>query len=59
MPADWFADKSDDYLDRHLIPKNPDLWKIDRFDDFIEARKALIREKFRFLLSTTAEAPTP
>lgn len=59
LPADWFAGKPDAYLDRHLIPKDRALWDLDRFEDFIEARKALIRDKFRSLLSTTAEAPTP
>lgn len=59
LPADWFAGKPDAYLERHLIPKDRTLWDLDRFEDFVEARKALIREKFRSLLSTTAEAPTP
>ncbi|MDQ8188225.1 hypothetical protein [Pelagicoccus sp. SDUM812002] len=38
-PEDWFADKTEDYLDLHLIPKDPGLWKLDRFEDFIDARK--------------------
>jgi hypothetical protein len=59
LPADWFANKPDAYLARHLIPKDRSLWELDRFEDFIEARKALIRDKFRSLLSTTAETPTP
>lgn len=53
-PADeWFADKDETYLDLHLIPKDRDLWKLDRFEDFIEARKALIRAKFQYLLAST------
>ena len=55
LPADWFANKPDDYLNRHLIPKDRELWALERFDDFVEARKALIREKFRFLLATPSE----
>lgn len=38
------------YLKQHLIPNQPELWKLERFDDFILARKALIEEKFRYML---------
>lgn len=50
-PEVWFSDKSDDYLETHLIPRDPRLWKVENFDDFIEARKELIRKKFTPLLS--------
>ena len=55
LPEDWFSDKSDEYLDMHLIPKDRALWNIDRFEDFIEARKALIKEKFSYLLIQQGE----
>lgn len=55
-PHLWFADKDDAYLDRHLIPKDPELWWRDNFEQFIEARKALILEKFAPLLLSE---PTP
>ena len=51
LPEAWFADKPEDYLDMHLIPKDKELWKLDRFDDFIEERKKLIRQKFSFLVA--------
>lgn len=53
-PDQWFVgDRAkDDYLDMHLIPKHPTLWRLERFEDFIEARKTLIREKFKHLLVT-------
>lgn len=54
LPEEWFADKDNDYLDKHLIPTDPSLWKIERFEDFIEARKKLIKERFKSLLITTA-----
>lgn len=50
LPEQWFADKSDDYLDLHLIPKNRDLWKLCNFELFIEARNKLILEKFDYLI---------
>lgn len=51
LPEDWFADKPENYLDMHLIPKDKNLWQIDRFEDFIEERKKLIRAKFSYLLA--------
>jgi hypothetical protein len=58
-PNEWFEDKDAAYLERHLIPPDPALWKLDRFEDFIAERKNLIREKFAYLLSMpTATATT-
>jgi len=50
MPEAWFAGKPASYLDLHLIPTDKALWKLDRFDDFVDARQDLIREKFKHLL---------
>ncbi|MBB4199724.1 hypothetical protein CCR94_17225 [Rhodoblastus sphagnicola] len=50
LPEDWFADKDDAYLDKHLIPKDKELWALDRFDDFILARMKLIKQRFQLLL---------
>ena len=49
-PEEWFADKDAAYLDRHLIPRDPKLWRLDRFEDFIAERKKLIKTKFSYLL---------
>ncbi len=51
-PAEWFAKRlSEDpqYLEKHLIPKDTTLWELDRFEDFIVARKKLLLEHFRVL----------
>jgi hypothetical protein len=58
LPEDWFAGKDQDYLDKHLIPSDPTLWKMDRFEDFVEARQKLIRERFAPLLVPVAVAKT-
>ncbi|MHC4880027.1 MAG: GmrSD restriction endonuclease domain-containing protein [Planctomycetota bacterium] len=58
LPEEWFADKSADYLDMHLIPRDPELWKIDRFEDFIEARKQLIADRFKWLLAPSSNVAT-
>jgi uncharacterized protein with ParB-like and HNH nuclease domain len=52
LPKDWFADKSPEYLELHLIPKNPELWELERFEDFIEERKTLLVSKFADILYT-------
>jgi len=57
LPEDWFSGKPESYLDMHLIPRDKDLWKIDRFEDFIEERKRLIKAKFSYLLSQKADGP--
>ena len=51
-PEEWFEGKEAGYLKKHLIPEDRDLWKIERFEDFIEERKKLIRGRFRALLAS-------
>jgi Protein of unknown function DUF262/Protein of unknown function (DUF1524) len=58
-PSQWFADKSEAYLDMHLIPRDKTLWEIDRFEEFIAERKKLIRQKFAaFLVPAVNAEPT-
>lgn len=53
-PEDWFtkrvAEVGESYLDMHLIPKDRELWRLENFEDFIAARKALILDKFNYLV---------
>lgn len=53
-PEEWFADKDDEYLDMHLIPKDSELWKVENFEQFIEARKELITNKFEYLIQSSS-----
>lgn len=53
LPEVWFKDKNPNYLKMHLIPTDPELWKLDAYEEFLEARKALIRERFKSLLSSS------
>jgi hypothetical protein len=50
LPCDWFKNKSPEYLELHLIPKDSALWELDRFEDFITEREKMIKEKFANLL---------
>lgn len=49
-PEKWFADKRDEYLELHLIPKNPRLWKLAKYETFIKERQKLIEQKFDYLI---------
>ena len=57
-PDEWFSIKrfkfdknaQEAYLNLHLIPKDPELWKLENFDKFIEARKELIADRFSRML---------
>jgi hypothetical protein len=59
LPEKWFAGKDEKYLDMHLIPRDPALWKLDRFEDFITARKALLQEHFKGLLVGSSGGKEP
>jgi len=54
MPTEWFAGKDEAYLTRHMIPRDTNLWELDRYEDFIAARMELMRANFRPLLITAA-----
>ncbi len=53
LPEKWFEGKPDEYLDLHLIPKNKDLWKLEKYESFIEERKKMIEKKFETLIMRT------
>lgn len=50
LPEEWFADKDEDYLDMHLIPKDKTLWKVENYEEFIQARNDLILDKFDYMI---------
>ncbi len=56
-PAEWFKDKPKEYLAMHLIPDDPELWELERFEDFVAARRELIKAKFADLLGAPSGGP--
>ncbi|NMG01754.1 DUF262 domain-containing protein [Azoarcus taiwanensis] len=61
-PAQWFDrsrfatdEEHKRYLQMHLIPEDPALWALERYDDFIAARRALIKDKFAYMLRKDQE----
>lgn len=56
LPETWIPKQIKDdpnFLDRHLIPKDPELWKSANFRKFIEARRVLILERFKPYLQSS------
>jgi hypothetical protein len=61
-PDKWFhesrfANKEDQlrYFKLHLIPPDPELWKLENFDRFVQARKILIADKFSRMLRPSGD----
>ncbi|MFA7605619.1 MAG: DUF262 domain-containing protein [Rhodocyclaceae bacterium] len=61
-PEQWFDrsrfatdEEHKRYLQMHLIPDDPALWALERYDDFIAARRALIKDKFAYMLRKDEE----
>ena len=46
VPFDeWIHTQETSFLERHLIPQTPELWKIDRFPEFLRERERLILDR--------------
>jgi hypothetical protein len=43
-PAEWLSTRTDEYLERHYIPKNEQLYQLDNAKAFFEKREELIKE---------------
>lgn len=63
---DWRATRDPEFLKRHLIPDDTRLWHVDRYDQFLLARRRLIWNRMEELflvrgregqLATSAESP--
>jgi uncharacterized protein with ParB-like and HNH nuclease domain len=48
---EWITTRDDGFKKRHLIPDVPELWKLERFDEFIEAREKLIASRLKKLFA--------
>jgi hypothetical protein len=56
-PEIWFTNQPPQYLAKHLIPDDPSLWRLDRFEEFLAARKVLILNKMRELQLVAPDVP--
>jgi len=57
-PDEWLATREPGFLKRHLIPEDRELWKFERFSDFLTAREELIRQRLKALFASTT-GPLP
>lgn len=59
----WLADRSPEFINQHSIPAEPELYKIERFRDFLDAREGLLRKRYAEILgfgeALLAETITP
>lgn len=47
---EWITQQSSSFYDRHLIPREPDLHRVENFDRFLEERRKMIKEKLTSIL---------
>jgi len=52
---DWLSTRTEDFKRRHLIPNDPNLWRFDKFDEFLTARENLIRNKLNSFFKNTID----
>lgn len=45
----WISTRGSTFKSRHLIPDNSELWKFERFEDFVTERERLIRKRLETL----------
>ena len=43
------------FYERHLIPRNPELHKIENFGDFLEERGEMIKSRLRSILGNSEQ----
>lgn len=60
MPEDYLAEIETNYpgaLTKQFIPMQPELWKVERYPEFLDARRQLIAIKFNEFLKTLISKP--
>jgi hypothetical protein len=45
LPENWLSSRTDEYFDRHLIPKNSNLHQLENVKEFLLRRQELMKEK--------------
>jgi hypothetical protein len=47
IPETWLAKQTQEFLDKHWIPSDSRLWKLDNYEEFLEARRQLLLAHMR------------
>lgn len=53
--CEWMATRDSTFLQRHLIPANPDLWRVENFVEFLEARRNLLKNRMAEVIGVEEE----
>lgn len=59
-PEDYLPEVERDYpgaLSRQFVPMDPSLWRVERFQDFLEARRQLIARKLNEFMNALVSEP--
>jgi len=51
----WISTRDPSFLKRHLIPEEPELWKLENFKQFIATREGLIKERISRLFGNSLD----
>jgi uncharacterized protein with ParB-like and HNH nuclease domain len=57
-PEEWIKNRNDDFKRKHCIPKNPELYKLENFLQFITERKKLMEVKLKSIFSHSNQVST-
>lgn len=52
---EWIKTRDESFLDKHLIPKDKKLWKLENFESFIDERNELIKNRLIQLFGKPAD----
>ena len=51
--SEWIHTRDEEFLDEHLIPRDANLWNVNRLPEFVAQREKLIRQRLRPGLAAT------
>jgi hypothetical protein len=52
---EWLRTRSPEYLSRHLIPADPSLWYMEKYENFLIERRKLLKARIQQVFSFNGE----
>jgi hypothetical protein len=53
--CDWITTRDSSFKEKHLIPDDPELYKLENFEHFVSQREILIRSRLELLFGTVEQ----